>query len=147
MKVILLKDVPKLGKKYDIKEVAEGHALNMLIPRGFVELATPQALNKIKQLKNKDDSEKKIQADLLIMSLETIRNAKVVIKGKANEKGHLFAGISKDELIEEIYKQIHLNLDPDTVILPKSIKEVGEHKVSVEALGKKADLTIIIEAE
>lgn len=147
MKVILLKDVPKLGKKYDIKEVAEGHALNLLIPRGLVILATPQEIQKLNQKKAKDQTEMKIQGELLVKSLDTIRNTVVTIKGKANEKGHLFAGISKDVLIAEIFKQAHINLDAESVNLPKPIKELGEHKVKVEASGKGAELTVVIEAE
>ncbi len=147
MKVILLKEVPKLGHKYDIKDVSDGHALNFLIPRGLVEAATPQSIQKIEQMKSKEGAEKKIQAELLVKSLDALRAATVTIKGKANEKGHLFAGIGKETLIEEIFKQTHLNLDPETVVLEKPLKTVGEHKVTVEALGKRAEVTVIIEAE
>ena len=147
MKIILLKDVPKLGKKYDVKDASDGHAQNLLIPRGLAAIATPAMMNKVNMQKEKDNAEMKIQADLLVKSLDTIRKTTVTIKGKANEKGHLFAGISKDILIAEIFKQVHLNLDPETIVLEKPLKELGEHKVSIEALGKKADLTVVVEAE
>ena len=147
MKVILLKDIPKLGKKYDIKDVSDGHAQNLLIPRGLVEMATPQAINKVKDYKEKDKVEKKIQESLLDKNLNTIKGIKITIIEKANEKGHLFAGITKDILIAEIFKQTQVNMDPESVVLPKPIKEIGEHKVMVEALGKKAELTVVVEAE
>ena len=65
MKVILLKDIPKLGKKFEVKEVAEGHAINMLIPNGSVKHATPKALKEIEALKAEQAAQLKIQEDLL----------------------------------------------------------------------------------
>ena len=147
MKVILLKDIPKLGRKYDIKDVSDGHALNLLIPRGLVTPATASAVRKIEEQKEKDGSEKKIQEELLVGSLKTLKETTITIKGKANDKGHLFAGISKENLLAEILKQAHLNLDPESVVLDKPIKELGEHKVTIKALDKKAEMTVVVEAE
>lgn len=145
MKVILLKDIPKVGKKFEIKDISDGHVTNFLLPKGLVSIATANAVAKIKAQKDKEDGERKIQADLLVKSMETLKNSKVTISGKANEKGHLFAGISKEMLIEEISKQIKLNLEPEFVVLEKPIKEVGEHKVTIQAMGKKVELTVVIE--
>ncbi len=144
MKVILLKDVPKIGKKFDVKNVADGYATNMLLPRGLAEIATPQSLQKIEQLKAQSDAEKKIQGELLLKSLETIKNLKIELHEKANEKGHLFAGITKERLVEEIQKIARLNIDPESISLAKPIKEVGEHHITVTALGKKAEFTVVI---
>jgi len=146
MKVILLKDVPKVGKKYDIKDVADGFALNLLIPRKLAERASPQAVAQIGQVKVAEMAEKKIQEDLLAMNLETIKNLTLTIKEKANEKGHLFAGVTKEVLVTEILKATRLNLDTGFLDLEKPLKSVGEHKVTVEAGGKKVQFTVVIEA-
>jgi large subunit ribosomal protein L9 len=147
MKVILLKDVPKLGRKYDVKDVSEGHALNFLMPRGLVTPATESAVKKLTEQKEKDVTEGKIQAELLLKSFGVLKETTIHISGRANDKGHLFAGIGKETLIAEILKQTHLNLDQESIILDKPIKELGEHKVTVEALGKKAEMTVLVEAE
>ena len=47
MKIILLKDAKKIGKKFDIKEVADGYAINMLIPTGIAIPATPANVNMV----------------------------------------------------------------------------------------------------
>jgi large subunit ribosomal protein L9 len=146
MKVILLKDVPKVGKKYDIKNVAEGYALNLLIPKGLAQIATAQAEKNIEVMKQKDMVEKKVQGELLLKNLEVIKTLVLNIKEKANDKGHLFAGITKERLVEEIIKTARLNLDVDSIKLDKPIKEVGEHEVSVEVLGKSAKFKVIVEA-
>lgn len=146
MKIILLKDVQKIGKKYDVKDVAEGFALNSLIPRGLAKVATKDAIEKVEQLKANDLTNKKIQEELLLKNLEVIKNLRIELKEKANEKGHLFAGVTKETVYEELKKASKLNLDLDSVKLDKPIKEVGEHKVTVEAMGKKAEFTINIVA-
>ncbi|MBI4155706.1 MAG: 50S ribosomal protein L9 [Candidatus Zambryskibacteria bacterium] len=147
MKVILLKDVSKVGQKYDIKNVADGHALNFLIPRGIAKAATPAALQQIEQMKKTDLTLRQIQGELLLKNLETIKGLKLNLKEKANDKGHLFAGITKERLTEEILKTARLNIPPESIKLDKPIKEVGEHKVVVEAMGTGAQFTVIIEGK
>ncbi len=147
MKVIFLKDVQNVGRKYDIKDVADGYALNMLIPRKIAEIATPHAIKKIEEMKNNDLTEKRIQQELLVKNLETIKNLIITIQGKANEKGHLFAGITKENLVSEILKSSRLNIDPELIQLAKPIKQVGEHKVEIKAGDKKAEFTLVVEAQ
>lgn len=145
MKIILLKDVAKVGRKYDVKDVAEGYALNMLIPRGMAQLGTSQNIKNLEALKVKDLTLKKIQGELLEKSLDTIKKLEITMKEKANDKGHLFAGVTKEMLVSEILKETRLNIDPESILLSKPIKEVGTHKVTVEAGGKKADFILNIE--
>lgn len=147
MKVILLKDIAKIGRKYDIKDVSEGYALNMLIPRGLAQVATPHAVKKVEEMKAKDLTEKKIQGELLMKSLKEIDSLKINLKEKANEKGHLFAGITKERLLEEIFKITRLHIDPESIKLNKPIKETGEHKILVEVLDKQAHFVVSIEAK
>lgn len=144
MKIILLKDVAKIGKKYDIKDVSDGYAQNMLLPRGLAKLATKDAIAKVEQLKANDLTAKKIQEELLLKNLEIIKNLKLELKEKTNEKGHLFAGITKEILHSELVKKTRLNIDISSIRLDKPIKEVGEHKVLVEVLGKKAEFTLVV---
>ena len=61
MKVILNQDIPKVGKKYEVKNVADGHALNFLIPRGLAVAATAGALKKLAIAKTQLVVEKKVQ--------------------------------------------------------------------------------------
>ncbi|MBA3733275.1 50S ribosomal protein L9 [Patescibacteria group bacterium] len=147
MKVILLKDIAKVGKKYDVKDVADGYALNMLIPRGYAKVATEQSLRSLDMLKQNDLTDKKIQTELLIKNLETIKNLKITLKEKANDKGVLFAGVTKETLVNEIMKETRLNIDPSSIMMNKPLKEVGEHKVTVEALGKQTQFTVNIESK
>jgi large subunit ribosomal protein L9 len=147
MKIILLKDIPKIGKKFDVKNVSDGYALNLLIPKGLAHLATPQAVKNIETLKSKDLVEKKVQGELLLKNLEVIKKLVLNITEKANEKGHLFAGITKERIVEEIIKTARLNLDTESIKLEKPIKEIGEYKVQVEVMGKTAEFVVKVEAK
>lgn len=147
MKIILLKDVAKFGRKYDVKDVNEGHALNFLIPQGYAVSATPSALKKLETDKVKIEMEKRVQEELLAKNLKEIENIKLQFVGKANEKGHLFAGIHTAEIVKELSSQFRLNLDPSSIILEHPIKEVGEHTVEIKNGNKNVKLNIVIKGE
>ncbi|MEI6478999.1 MAG: 50S ribosomal protein L9 [bacterium] len=147
MKVILLKDIPKLGKKFEVKEVAEGYALNMLIPNGSVKLATPKALKDVEALKVEQAAQLKIQEDLLAKNLHEIDGKVVEIKVQANKQGHLFAGLHAPEIVEYIKNSTHAEILPDFITLEKPIKEIGDHKIEINASGKKAFITLSISAK
>lgn len=147
MKVILLKDISKVGKKFDVKDVADGFALNSLIPKGFVKVATPAALKEVEALKAIFEGEKKVHEDLLSKNLHEIEGKVITVALKASEKGHLFAGIHQVEVADIIKQELHADILPDFIELPKPIKEVGSHVVEVKAGDKKAVLTLVIEAK
>jgi large subunit ribosomal protein L9 len=138
MKVILLQDVRKVGKKFEVKEVASGFALNMLIPRKLAEAATPSALARFTNIKAREDGEKKVREDLLMKNLKQLDGATIELKESANEKGHLFKGIHTEELVQAIKAQKDLDLAAEYIQLEKPIKEVGEHTIEVKVQDKSA---------
>jgi large subunit ribosomal protein L9 len=146
MKIILLKDIPKVGKKFEVKNVADGYALNMLIPNGSAQVATPEAIKKADATREKDLTERRVQNELLLKNLEELKKLKITIKGKANDKGHLFAGVTKEMLVEEIKRIGKFTIDADSIKIEKPLKEIGEHKVSLQILDKKTEITVNIES-
>ncbi len=145
MKVILLKDIPKIGHKNEIKDVSDGYVLNFIIPRRLGVKATEAEIKKLETLKSAGETEKKIQHELLSKSLENLSAITVSIKEKANEKGHLFEGIHKERLAEEIEKISGIVLDPEFIDLPKPIKEIGDYIVPISAQGRKGKVKVVIE--
>lgn len=146
MKVILLKDVPKLGKKFDIKEVASGHALNFLIPKGFVQIATSALVKKIEVEKELDQNRKKKADQELIKNLESIKNMTISMEKKANEKGHLFASIHKDEIVALLNERTGISVFPENIIYDKQVKEVGDHTLEVKVGEKAVKIKLIVKA-
>src|SRR3989344_4366917 len=128
MKIVLLKDVPKVGKKWDIKNVSGGHALNLLIPKGLAEVATIKAEKRAEIAKSVMLAERKVQEDLLLKNLKSLEGVSIEFSSKANEKGHLFAGIHKAEIAE-------------------ALKEVGEFEIPIVVQDKTAKIKIVVKAE
>lgn len=147
MKVILLNDVAKLGRKYEIKEVRSGYAQNYLIPKRQAELATGARLQQLEKLQKKAEEERKVQEELLAKDFEAIENTRVTISRKVNEQGHLFEGVHVHEIVVALAEQAKINLSESMIKLGGTIKSAGEHKVDVEVLDKKGALKVIIEAE
>lgn len=142
MKVILLKHVPKTGNKYDIINVADGFAINSLFPRGLAELATSKAIQRVEALKAGEEALRVVREDLLIKNLKELSDIRIIITGKANDKGHFFAGIHKDEIISALKEQKGIDMDASHILLDKPLKEVGEHKVDVKVQDKVAHFTV-----
>ncbi len=145
MKVILLKDVANVGKKYDIKDISSGHAQNFLIPKGLAIIATPQAIKKAQAEISKIEGERRVMEDLIAKNIKDLNDTTIRISGKANEKGHLFAGIHKEELVAEIKKQTELDLAPEFIELEHPIKQLGEYTVSVKKGSHSAKMKVVVE--
>src|SRR4051812_24434311 len=99
MKVIFLADVPRVGKRNDIKEVNDGYALNFLLPRKLGIAATPAAIADLERRKNEIMIEREVEENLLMRNLEEIKDKTVHMTSKADEKGHLFKGIRANEIV------------------------------------------------
>jgi large subunit ribosomal protein L9 len=144
MKVILLKDIPKLGKKYEVKNASDGHAVNMLIPRGLAIAATPENLRRFETEKAKYDSERKVHEALLAENLKALEDTVITISGKASDKGHLFAALHREAIALELEKQSRIQLDPSFIQLDHPIKEIGEHLIEVKGDGKSVKFKVVV---
>ncbi len=144
MKVIFLKDVPRVGRRNDVKDVNDGYASNFLFPKKLAAPATPQSLAQLEAKKNAVLLDNKVQEELILKSLAELKDKVVNISGKANEKGHLFSSIHKKEIIEALKTNHKAEILEDFIILEKPIKEVGEFEIPVEIKHHKSSFKLII---
>lgn len=145
MKIIFTKDVARTGRRYEIKEVANGYGRH-LVASGVAEMASPETVARIERKRSTDMTQKKVHSDLLLKNLADINGTTVTLRGKANEKGHLFASIHKEEIIAELKRSTRLDMDPSFLLLEKPLKETGVHSLTVKVDGSEATLTVIVEA-
>jgi len=142
MKVIILKDTKKVGRKYEIKDVADGYALNSLIPRKIAILATPGNLKMIESKKSTDLAITNNLLGAVSKAIEKLPNGSLMLEGKVNDKGHLFAGIHAQNISDEFKKVTGVELTSDTLEIEKPIKEIGEHNIKILVGDKTLKLTI-----
>ncbi len=132
MKIILLQDEKKLGKKGDIIEASEGYARNYILPKKIGVEATPKNMNDLKLQKAND--EKKAQellesAKALAVKLE---EKAVLLKIKAGEGGRTFGSVSSKEIAAAVKEQFGLEIDKKKIQLQDNLKNFGSYEVPVK---------------
>ncbi len=147
MKVILLQDIEKLGKKHEVKEVKNGYARNFLIPQGLVKIATDKALEWLKI--QKGAGEKKAEQALKTIQeiASTLDGQEVIISVKVGEDGQLFESISVQKIFEEL-KKMGFNVKKKQIDLVEPIKELGEFPVKIKFdHNLEPEITIVVSEE
>ncbi|MHB8710514.1 MAG: 50S ribosomal protein L9 [Minisyncoccota bacterium] len=147
MKVVLTKEVKGIGHAYDTVDVADGHALNYLIPRNLAKAATPRAKQEA-ELRLKQRSDRAVlDASLLAQNIAALAAARIVIRAKANEKGHLYDAIGESDIRKAVKEQVHVDLSEDALKLEKPIKVLGTFDIPVATAETFGKFSITIEAE
>ena len=146
MKIVLLKDVQGVGRRNEVKNVSDGYALNMLIPKKLAVAGTPATIAHAERLKSEQETERKIQEDLLFKNLALMQGVVIEMTGKANDQGHLFASIHPEAIVAELKRQKGLDILPEFMQLDKPVKELGEHKIAVNVRGKTGAFTLVVKA-
>ena len=131
MKIILLQDVAKVGRKHEIKDVNDGFARNFLLGQGRALSATTENLAKIEQIKKNKNEQVSRTVSSAQQLVEILRQKPLVIKAKASKEGHLFASLREKEIVTEIKKQFNLDVPISLIKLAKPIKEIGENKIAL----------------
>jgi len=148
MKLILKKDVKKLGKEGDIIKVKSGYGRNFLIPQDLAILGTPKEI-KSAELKNealKEEKEKIVKE--LQKKAEKIKKASIKIKSKVGEGGKLFGSVTCEDIAKELKNQLGIKVDKKNIKISEPIKKTGKHEVRIElGEGLKTKLKVEVEEE
>ncbi len=132
MKIILLQDEKKLGKKGQIIEASEGYARNYILPKKIGVEATPKNLNDLKLQKANEEKIAQEQLDAAKELAAVLETKQVVVKIKGGEGGRTFGSVSSKEIAESCKAQHNIELDKKKLQLPESLKNFGMYEVSVK---------------
>jgi large subunit ribosomal protein L9 len=147
MQVILLQDVKGTGKKGDIINASDGHAMNFLIPRKLAMEASKGNLNQLEAQKKK--AEDKLSADIAAAQkiADKLNEATVKIPVRIGENGKMFGSISNKEVAEAAQSQLGIAIDKKKYNV-SAVKTIGEHVASVNLHAQvKASLKFELVAE
>lgn len=132
MKVVLLKDVKKMGKAGEIVEVNDGYARNMLIKQGTALEATAANLNDLKlKIKNEEKKEENLK-NIASANKQLIESKTLNLYIKAGANGKTFGSITSKEITEGIKKLCDIDIDKKQIDLDGSIKLVGNYDVPIK---------------
>jgi large subunit ribosomal protein L9 len=131
MKVILQKDIKALGKKGDIKEVAEGYARNFLFPKGLAVEASTGNVKNLMQEKGAAQHREAVEEAKAREMAARLNEVEVVMHAKVGDGGRLFGSITGKEIAEEIQKVSGLAIEKRQIEMKETFKAVGEFTVLV----------------
>jgi large subunit ribosomal protein L9 len=130
MRVLLLKDVYKLGHAGDVKKVADGYGRNFLLPQRLATLATPSAIKNAETLRsNAAIARAKLNAELAGVA-EALNALHLTFAVKAGETGKLYGSVTSAQIADEIKKVSGLDVERRNVG-NQPLRELGEYKVPV----------------
>ena len=132
MKVILIKDVKKQGKKDDIIEVSDGYANNYLIKNNLAIKYTSGSKQVLdKEIKNRQEQEEALIQELNKVK-EKLEQEKIVFKTKSGKDGKIFGTISTKQIAEALHKKGY-NIDKKSIKCDHPIDTLGTHIIVIEA--------------
>lgn len=131
MKVVLLQDVKKIGKKGDVIEVSDGYGRNVLIRKGLGVEGTKANLNTAAQRQESKVFKDKVAADEAVIMAAQLKKVKVVIKVQCGEDGKIFGSVTGKDISEALEKQYKFKLEKKNIRLKSPIKALGEYDVEV----------------
>ncbi len=146
MKVILLQNVNKVGRKGEVVEVSDGYASNALFPVKKAIPATPNNLEALKRKIDSDKATKDLEHELLERAIKSLPEDGLVLKMKANEKGHLFSKVNED-LIVEALANYRIVVSPKNIVLDDQIKELGSYSIKIEEGSYSKNIPLVITKE
>ncbi len=132
MKVIFLQDVKGSGKKGEIKNVADGYARNMLLPKGYAVEATSANMNKLEGAQA--SAQHKIDVDVQNAkdAAAKIKGKRVDIIAKAGSNGKLFGSVTAANVADALDKQLGVKVDKKKIVLSTDIKNFGSYTATVK---------------
>lgn len=143
MKVILLQDVAKIGRRFDIVEVPSGYGMNKLIPKGMAKPATPENLKAIQAQSSKNEANKAAGDEAFKAALEAIKEVKLEVTVEANEEGRMFQALKPEQIVAAVKEKTGKEVQLAQIVIKTPIKEVGTHSVEFVS----GEISVAVEVE
>jgi large subunit ribosomal protein L9 len=144
MKVIMIHNIGGVGRQNEVKDVADGYALNFLIPNGHAIHATADRLKELNArlaVAKRSADEKHKEA---IQGIERLRGGSVRILSRANDVGGLYRELTPDMIVTAIVNAYGVKVPQNAIHIAEPIKKVGQHTIHITQAGKDTELRVIV---
>jgi large subunit ribosomal protein L9 len=141
MKVILLRDVAKIGRRSEIVEVPNGYARNQLIPKGMAEPASAANMKKIQKMNVEHEAATAKATEGFTSAMSLLKDKTVTVAVDLNEKNHAFKAVSEDEIVAAA-KEMGVDISSAMIKISAPIKEGGEHVVVLHSGAHQAEFKV-----
>ena len=129
--VLLVKDVPKLGKAGDIVKVRWGYAKNYLIPRGFALEATPSVIKQWENQRKMKELSLKRKKSRMEQVAKKLAGERLLFVLKTNEEGKPFGSVSAKDVADKL-RELGYEIERSQVLLDEGLTEFGTHEVEIK---------------
>ncbi|MFL7891185.1 MAG: 50S ribosomal protein L9 [Anaerolineales bacterium] len=147
MKVLLLKDVFKLGRAGDIKRVADGYGRNFLLPQGLAVLATPGALKQVERIKTEATIQRNALNEELSEVAGQLDGTRLSFSARASETGKLYGSITTQMIADSLSEKTGVEINKRQVFA-QPLKSLGEHNVEIRlTVDLVPEITVVVNRE
>ena len=148
MKVILLQNVPRVGMRGEVREVADGYGRNFLLPKKLALLATPSALKAVEvQLQQETQRKQRFAAKLSELA-QQLEGYSFIFKAKVVEEERLYGSIRDSDIAREISQLAGFDIEKNKVELEEPIRQLGSYEVTVRLTKELTPkIRVIVEKE
>ncbi|HRH93124.1 MAG TPA: 50S ribosomal protein L9 [Candidatus Peribacteria bacterium] len=147
MEVLLLTDIPGIGRRSDVIVVGNGFALNHLLPSRKALVVTPNVRRRYAEQIKKRAIERDSEKSLQLSTISTLKNQSVTLTKKASKTGKLYAAVTEKMIAEALASQLKIIVSEGHINLEKSIKSTGKHAVVVKMGDQTASITVEVKGD
>lgn len=147
MEVLLLQDIPGIGKKNDLLVVGDGFALNYLLPKRAALVATPLVRKRYAEFIRRRAEEREGERSAVASAVQALTGKTVTFKKKVTKNSKLYAAITEKNIVDALKEQHDLTVSEDAIKIDDAIKSIGKHQIMVQMADQVVTLNVTVEEE
>lgn len=147
MEVLLLQDVPGVGKKNDLLVVGDGFALNYLLPKRAALVATPLVRKRYAEFIRRRAEEREREKSVAQGAVAAVSGKPLNFSRKVTKTGKLYAALTEKNIVEAFKDQHGVDLSEDAVKIDEPIKTTGKHQIMLQMGEQVVTVDVNVTAE
>lgn len=132
MKVIMLKDVDKVGDKHEVITVKNGFGQNYLFPRGLAIVANSSNMGRLNEMIRREDAQEQKKLDVYKAMAAKLKGQTLKVGAKAGTSGRIFGSITQLQVKNHLMEQFGVEVERKKIVLPEDVKDLGTYTLTLK---------------